>query len=304
MIAPIDPTGRADRHANRKLIRLLGLLAGVFVVGTGIGWIVGQIGHPVSDTTTQNVATTLPASLPPTSTAVGPDALTPSAPQPASPLPQPAAATPTDQHAATSFIAEATQQPQPAAPPAPPAPVAASPVPATTTPPPAPLAPSPSAAKPEPEVVIEPAQEQASPPEAAKPAEPVAAAKPKPPTPHPTHLARVVKHRPQPHVVARHGAAGAGSRVTVIGGKGAPAGTRWTIQLGAFRTHDHAALLVMTLQSHGTVAKVIKRDAGAKGVWYVVQTPSVLSLKAATTTAAAISRRERVAASILRAPAS
>jgi hypothetical protein len=294
VIAPIDPTGRADRHANRKLVRLLGLLGGVFVVGTGIGWIVGQIGHPAGETGVQNVATTVPASLPPAQTVVAPDALTPSTPQPAPapPLPQPAAATPTDQHAATNFIAEATQQP------APPAPVAAPPAP----PPPAPLAPSPSAAKSEPEVVIEPAPEQASPPEAAKPAEPVATAKPKPYAQHPTHLAKAAKHRPRPQVAAKHG--GGAARVTVIGAKGAPAGAHWTIQLGAFRTHDHAALLVMTLQSHGTAAKVIKRDDGAKGVWYIVQTPSVQGLKAATAAAAAISRRERLAASVMRAVAS
>lgn len=304
MIAPIDPTGRADRHANRKLIRLLGLLAGVFVVGTGIGWIVGQIGHPVGETAPQNVATSVPASLPPGSTVAGPDTLTPAAaqpaaPQPALPLPQPAAATPSDQHTATSFIAEATQQPPPPAPAAatPPPHVDANGGPAAAPPPPS----SPPAVKSEPEVVIEPAQEQVAPPEAPKPTAPAAAPQAKPAAPRPSHTAKAAKHRSAPHRVARHEAAAAASRVTVIGAKGAPAGTRWTIQLGAFRTHDHAALLVMTLQSHGTAAKVVKRDDGAKGVWYVVQTPSIASLKAATTAAAAISRRERVAASVMRA---
>ena len=302
MIGPIDPTGRADRHANRKLFRLLGLLCGVFVVGTGIGWIVGQIGRPTTETGSQNVATTLPASLPPPVTAPVPDALAPPPapapePAPAPPVPQPATATPTDQHAATNFIAEATQQPPPAPPVAPSSPVKPSVAPAPVPPVPVPpSSPSPStSAKSEPEVVFEPAQEPVAPPEAAKPAAPTST----PVTKHP-HVAKEVKHRAAPHA-AKHHAAETASRVTVIGAKAAPAGTRWAIQLGAFRTHDHAALLVMTLQSHGTVAKVIKRDDGAKGIWYIVQTPGVASLKAATTAAAGISRRERLAATVMRA---
>ncbi len=87
----------------------------------------------------------------------------------------------------------------------------------------------------------------------------------------------------------------------MIGAVGAPSGTRWTIQLGAFKTHDHAALLAMTLQSHGTAASVTKRDEGAKGIWYVVQTPSLASLKTARSTAEGIAARERLSAYVMRA---
>jgi cell division septation protein DedD len=90
--------------------------------------------------------------------------------------------------------------------------------------------------------------------------------------------------------------------VTVYGAKAAPAGSRWVVQLGAFRTHDHAAMLAMTLQSHGTAAQVVKRDDGTKGVWYVVRTPSLPSLAAAQSHARGIAAREHVAASVQRAP--
>ena len=320
MILPADPTGRAERHSNRKLLRLLGLLAGVFVVGTGIGWIVGQIGHPVAPAGPQNVATTVPASLPPTSGSPAADALAPSAPEPppqsvatppvaappvATPqLPQPAAATTTDQRAATNFIAEATQQPPASTPPQSPPPAVTGPTPASK---PLPVATPAPIAKSEPEVVIEPAQE--TPP----PAAPAAAAKPKPAIPtagkkpradHPVVIAKAARHRPISHTAGRSEAATGAARVVVKGAKGAPAGTRWTIQLGAFRAHDHAAMLVMTLHSHGTEAKVIKRDDGAKGIWYIVQTPGVPSLQAATKAAAGISRRERVVAYVMRASSS
>lgn len=295
MIGPIDPTGRADRHVNRKLFRLLILLAGVFVVGTGIGWIVGQIGRPVSQTGAQNVATTLPTST------TGADSLLPPAPQPApatppqptasQALPQPAAATPGDQHAATNFIAQATQQTvPPTATPAEPQP----PVHAAANPPPAP----PAAPKSEPEVVIEPAGPAAGPPAVAN-----AGAAPKPQPASAASKPAATRHHAAPRAAAKHRTAEGPARVTVIGAKGAPAGTRWTVQLGAFKTHDHAALLVMTLQAHGTAANIVKRDNGAKGLWYLVQTPSVTNLKAAMAAATTISRRERVAAYVLRAPA-
>ncbi len=323
MILPADPTGRAERHSNRKLLRLLGLLSGVFVVGTGIGWIVGQIGQPITPAGLQNVATPVPASLPATSGVPGADTLAPPAPEPpsapvaapsvaasplaASQLPQPAAATPTDQRAAANFIAETTQQPPPTTPPQSPSASVTSPTPPSKPSLLATAAPSPSTlAKSEPEVVIEPA------PEPVAPAIPAAEAKPKPSVSsaaekrrpgHAASVAKTAKHHAASNTASAAGSTAAASRVVVKGAKGAPAGTRWTIQLGAFRAHDHAALLVMTLHSHGTEAKVIKRDDGAKGVWYVVQTPGVSSLQAATKAAKGISRRERVVAYVMRVSA-
>jgi SPOR domain len=334
LILPADPTGRAERHTNRKLLRLLVLLAGVFVVGTGIGWIVGQIGHPVAPTTVQNVATSVPASLPPVSSPAmsgppGADALAPTAPEPPMSLagptpavtpppapptaaappqpaatPQPAAATPTEQRTASNFIAEATQQPPPAAPP--PSPPAAS----ASAPKPAPAPPAPAQAttgKSEPEVVIEPVQEAPVPTAPAAPAKPEAKPAHAASKPHPSHPATEAKparHHATPRSASAAGSKAGPSHVVVKGAKGAPAGTRWTVQLGAFRAHDHAAMLVMTLHSHGTEARVIRRDDGPKGVWYIVQTTPVSSLQAATKAANAISRREHVVAYVMRAPAS
>ena len=86
----------------------------------------------------------------------------------------------------------------------------------------------------------------------------------------------------------------------MIGAKAAVAGSRWIVQLGAFRTHDHAALLAMTLKAHGAQAAVVKSDRGAKGIWYVVQMGGAMPLKSAVATAHRIATREGIAAYVMK----
>lgn len=89
--------------------------------------------------------------------------------------------------------------------------------------------------------------------------------------------------------------------VTVIGAKASAPGSHWIVQLGAFRTHDHAELLAMTLTAHGTPAAVTKSDRGAKGVWYVVQFGSAMPLKSAVAAAHRIAAGEGISAYVIKA---
>lgn len=255
----IDPTGRTALLTNRKLARLAVLLAGVFVVGCGIGWLVSQLGGSPADTGSQRAATTLPVPVPPSPAPVQPEE----------------AAPPPVQSAAADSV-PAPSAPPSAVPQLPPAPAPASAAPPLVVIESAPVSPTPTVAPP-----------QATP----APSEPVHHA-------HHNHTARG-KHAGHHHRHHGHRPVSAGS-VTVIGVKARTPGSRWIVQLGAFRTHDHAALLAMTLKAHGTSAKVTKSNRGAKGIWYVVQAGGAMPLKSAVATAHRIAAREGIAAYVMK----
>ena len=262
----IDPTGRTALLTNRKLARLAVLLAGVFVVGCGIGWLVSQLGGSPVDTGSQRAATTLPVPVP-------------SSPAPAQPEEAVSPPTAADALPAPSAPPSATAQVLPASAPEPAPPlVVIEPAPSPVSPPP--TAPPPTAPPP-----------QAAPaaPSAATPSAPVRHA-------HHKHAARA-KHGGHHH---RHHESARTGTVTVIGAKAAAPGTRWIVQLGAFRTNDHAVLLAMTLKAHGTSALVTKSDRGAKGIWYVVRAEGTLPLKSAVATAHRIATREGIATYVVR----
>jgi DedD protein len=81
-----------------------------------------------------------------------------------------------------------------------------------------------------------------------------------------------------------------------------PHGRRWIVQLGAFRSADHANLLVNTLAVHGQPAHVrYVRNADGQG-WFYVQTPPYGSAAAARSAAQALSAREHVPTYLIKLP--
>jgi len=78
----------------------------------------------------------------------------------------------------------------------------------------------------------------------------------------------------------------------------AASGPRWVVQLGAFRSAEHANLLVNTLAVHGQPAEV--RFANG---WFYVQTPSYRSAHAAKAAAQALAAREHLPTYLIKLPA-
>jgi cell division protein FtsN len=83
-----------------------------------------------------------------------------------------------------------------------------------------------------------------------------------------------------------------------------PDGTHWIVQLGAFESHDHADLLVNTLEAHGQAAKIKQGIDGAGKGWYFVQTPPYSSAAAARSAAHELGGREHVPTYLIKVPPS
>ena len=75
-------------------------------------------------------------------------------------------------------------------------------------------------------------------------------------------------------------------------------GARWVVQLGAFRSAEHANLLVNTLAVHGQPAEV----RFSKG-WFYVQTPPYRTAHAAKGAAEALAAREHLPTYLIKLPA-
>ena len=175
------------------------------------------------------------------------------------PAPSLATATPTTAPAAASVDddSDAPDQPQASAPPAPPRPVPSPPAPVRTV--------------------------QAVPAPVKTPAVKAPSVQKVPPRPE--HVAAPKRAEPktkaEPAPLPEPEAADA-------------AGPRWAVQLGAFRSSDHANLLVMTLAAHGQPAHVTYTQNAAGEGWFYVQTPPYRSAAAAKSAAQGLAAREHV----------
>jgi cell division protein FtsN len=185
----------------------------------------------------------------------------PPAPPPAASAPATSAPAETGSSESPTPAQTTTPAQTPAQAPAPPAPSSAAPAQPVSRPP---AAPAPAALPAPPP----------SKPAAAKPAAPADAA-PAPLHPSAQHGGKTAAVAPSVPKHKRHGAAEAGD---------------WLVQVGAYRTQDHAALIVDTLTKHGWKAHTVKGHSG----WILVEITGYRTKAEAQAAATSLAAKEHV----------